>query len=220
MSSAPDPRAVGGSGLGPVAPIRIVVADDQSLIRSGLVSLLQREPDFDVVADVGRGDEVLDACLAHTPHVAVLDLEMPGIDGLEACRQVKEKLPDTRVLIVTMYGRPGYVRRAGQSGAEGFLIKDTPIREFAEAIRQVHAGYRVIDPSLAAASVFAGESPLSARETEVLQVAGEGISVAAIAHRLSLSEGTVRNHLSAAIRKTETESRAQAFWVAEQKGWL
>ena len=173
-----------------MTPIRILVADDQSLIRSGLVSLLQREPDFDVVADVGRGDEILDACLTHTPDVAVVDLEMPGIDGLEACRQVKEKLPDTRVLIVTMFGRPGYVRRAVQCGAEGFLIKDTPIKEFAEAIRQVHAGLGASSTRRSPPdSVFAGESPLSARETEVLPVAGEGVSVAAIAQRLQPVRG-------------------------------
>jgi two-component system response regulator DesR len=201
-------------------PIRILVADDQSLIRSGLVWLLQREPDFNIVAEVSRGDEILDACVTHAVDVALVDLQMPGIDGIEACRQVKETRPETRVLIVTMYGRPGYVRRASQSGAEGFLIKDTPIARLAQAIRQVHTGERVIDPALAADSIFSGESPLSSRETEILRLAGEGVSAGEIARQLSLAEGTVRNHLSRAIRKTETESRAQAFWVADRNGWL
>jgi two-component system response regulator DesR len=197
-----------------------LIADDQALVRGALVSLLQLEPDLEVVAEVGRGDEVVPACLEHRPDVAILDLEMPGMDGIEATVELKRQLPDTRVLIVTTFGRPGYVRRAAQSGAEGFVVKDTPASLFADAVRRVHAGLRVVDPSLAADSVFVGDSPLTARETDVLRAGHDGVTVAVIARRLALSEGTVRNHLSSAIHKTNTATRAQAIQVAEANGWL
>jgi two-component system, NarL family, response regulator DesR len=201
-------------------PIRLLLADDQALVRGALAALLELEPDLTVVAEVARGDEVVPAALDTQPDVALLDVEMPGLDGIAATRALKQALPATRVLIVTTFGRPGYLRRALQAGADGFVVKDTPARQLADAVRRVHAGLRVVDPDLAADSLVAGDSPLTARESDVLRAAREGASVAAIAGRLHLSEGTVRNHLSAAIGKTGSANRAEATRVAEQNGWL
>jgi two-component system, NarL family, response regulator DesR len=145
---------------------------------------------------------------------------MPGLDGIQATRALKQALPSTRVLIVTTFGRPGYLRRALQAGADGFVVKDTPARQLADAVRRVHAGLRVVDPVLAADSLVAGDSPLTARETDVLRVARAGSSVAAIAAALFLSEGTVRNHLSSAIGKTGAANRAEASRIADAHGWL
>jgi two-component system response regulator DesR len=200
--------------------IRLLLADDQALVRGALSALLGLEPDLEVVAEVGSGDEVLPAVLAHHPDVALLDVEMPGIDGITATAEVRRAAPDTRVLIVTTFGRPGYLRRALQAGASGFVVKDTPAAQLADAVRRVHAGLRVVDPMLATDSLVAGESPLTARETEVLQAARDGSSVAAIARRLFLSDGTVRNHLSSAIGKTGATNRAEAVITAEGNGWL
>ena len=197
-------------------PIRLLLADDQALVRGALSALLGLEPDLEVVAEVGTGDEVVPAALRHRPDVAVLDVEMPGMDGITAAAA----LPSTRVLVVTTFGRPGYLRRALQAGASGFVVKDTPAAQLADAVRRVHAGLRVVDPVLAADSLAAGESPLSPRETEVLRAARDGAPVAALARRLSLSEGTVRNHLSAAIGKTLAANRAEAVRTAEDHGWL
>jgi len=200
--------------------IRLLLADDQALVRGALAALLSLEPDLDVVAEVGSGDEVVPAATRHQPDVALLDVEMPGLDGIEATRAVKQALPGVRVLIVTTFGRPGYLRRALQAGADGFVVKDTPARQLADAVRRVHAGLRVVDPVLAADSLVAGESPLTARETDVLRAARDGASVATVAGRLFLSEGTVRNHLSSAIGKTGSANRAEAVRVADENGWL
>lgn len=189
-------------------------------MRGALAALLNLETDLEVVAEVGRGDEVLDACLSHKPDVAVLDVEMPGLDGIDATLQIKKDLPGTHVLIVTTFGRPGYLRRALQSGADGFLVKDTPAKQLADAVRRVHSGLRVVDPALAADSLATGESPLTARETDVLRAAVRGETVAAIAERLVLSEGTIRNHLSSAIGKTGSATRAEAARIATENGWL
>ena len=201
-------------------PIRLLLADDQALVRGALSALLGLEPDLEVVAEVGTGDEVVPAALRHRPDVAVLDVEMPGMDGITAAAALRAALPSTRVLVVTTFGRPGYLRRALQAGASGFVVKDTPAAQLADAVRRVHAGLRVVDPALAADSLAAGESPLSPRETEVLRAARDGAPVAALARRLSLSEGTVRNHLSAAIGKTLAANRAEAVRAAEDHGWL
>lgn len=200
--------------------IRLLLADDQALVRGALAALLSMESDLDVVAEVGRGDEVLGAARAHRPDVALLDVEMPGIDGIEATAALRSALPQVRVLIVTTFGRPGYVRRGLQAGAAGFVVKDTPARQLAEAVRRVHAGLRVIDPALAADSMTAGESPLTARETDVLRTALDGGSVADVAKAVFLSEGTVRNHLSSAIGKTGARNRAEAAQIAQANGWL
>jgi len=200
--------------------IRLLLADDQALVRGALAALLDLEPDLEVVAEVGSGDEVVSAATRDAPDVALLDVEMPGLDGIEATRAVKRAVPGLRVLIVTTFGRPGYLRRALQAGADGFVVKDTPARELAEAVRRVHAGLRVVDPMLAADSLVAGESPLTLRETEVLRASRDGASVAIVAGRLFLSPGTVRNHLSAAIGKTGSANRAEAVRVADENGWL
>jgi two-component system response regulator DesR len=200
--------------------IRLLLADDQALVRGALSALLGLEPDLEVVAEVGSGDAVLPAVLEHRPDVALLDVEMPGLDGISATAEVRRAAPDTRVLIVTTFGRPGYLRRALQAGASGFVVKDTPAPQLADAVRRVHAGLRVVDPGLATDSLLAGESPLTARETEILQAARDGSPVAAIAAKLFLSEGTVRNHLSSAIGKTGATNRAEAVLTAEGNGWL
>lgn len=200
--------------------IRLLLADDQALVRGALSALLGLEPDLEVVAEVGSGDAVLPAVLEHRPDVALLDVEMPGLDGIAATAEVRRAAPATRVLIVTTFGRPGYLRRALQAGAAGFVVKDTPAAQLADAVRRVHAGLRVVDPTLATDSLVAGESPLTPRESDVLRAARDGSSVAAMARRLSLSEGTVRNHLSAAIGKTGAANRAEAVITAEGNGWL
>jgi two-component system response regulator DesR len=200
--------------------IRLLLADDQALVRGALAALLNLESDLEVVAEVASGDAVLDAVGEHRPDVALLDVEMPGLDGISATAAVRDAFPDTRVLIVTTFGRPGFLRRAIQAGAAGFVVKDTPAAQLADAVRRVHAGLRVVDPALATDSLVAGESPLTARETEVLQAARDGSSVAAIAKRLYLSEGTVRNHLSNAIGKTRAGNRAEAVLIADNNGWL
>jgi two-component system response regulator DesR len=200
--------------------IRLLLADDQALVRGALAALLNLESDLEVVAEVASGDAVLGAVREHRPDVALLDVEMPGLDGISATAAVRDAFPETRVLIVTTFGRPGFLRRAMQSGAAGFVVKDTPAAQLADAVRRVHAGLRVVDPALATDSLVAGESPLTARETEVLQAARDGSSVATIAKRLHLSEGTVRNHLSNAIGKTQAGNRAEAVLIADNNGWL
>jgi two-component system response regulator DesR len=200
--------------------IRLLLADDQALVRGALAALLDLEADLSVVAEVGSGDAVLPAVREHRPDVALLDIEMPGLDGIAATAQVRAAVPSTRVLVVTTFGRPGYLRRALQAGAAGFLVKDTPAAQLADAVRRVHTGLRVVDPALATDSMLAGESPLTSRETEVLRAARDGSPVAVLAGRLFLSEGTVRNHLSAAIGKTGATNRAEAVRTAEGNGWL
>ena len=200
--------------------IRLLLADDQALVRGALATLLDLEPDMSVVVEVGRGDEVMAAAKEHAPDVALLDVEMPGLDGIAATRELRASLPDLKILIVTTFGRPGYLRRALLGGAGGFVVKDTPARQLADVVRRVHAGLRVVDPLLAADSLAVGQSPLTARESEVLRATRGGGSVADIARTVFLSEGTVRNHLSSAIGKTEARNRADAVRIADENGWL
>jgi two-component system response regulator DesR len=203
-----------------VASIRLLLADDQALVRGALATLLGLEPDLEVVAEVGRGDDAVDAARRTRPDVALLDVEMPGLDGIAATRALRAAMPSCKVLVVTTFGRLGYLRRALEAGASGFVVKDTPARQLADAVRRVHAGLRVVDPALAAESLAAGSSPLTTRETDVLRAARDGGTVADLAAALHLSEGTVRNHLSAAIGKTGARTRAEAVRMAEDAGWL
>lgn len=200
--------------------IRLLLADDQALVRGALAALLDLEPDLEVVAQVGRGDHVVAAARESAAEVCLLDIEMPGASGLEAAEELRRELPQVRSLIVTTFGRPGYVRRALDAGAAGFVVKDTPARQLADAVRRVHQGLRVVDPDLAAESLMDGASPLTARERELLALALNGSAVSAIARQVHLSEGTVRNHLSAAIGKTGATTRAEAARIAQERGWL
>jgi two-component system response regulator DesR len=200
--------------------IRVLIAEDQAMIRGALASLLAFEEDIEVVAEVDRGDLVLAAANRTRPDVALLDIEMPGLDGLSAAGELARELPETRSLILTTFGRPGYMRRALAEGASGFLLKDAPAAELAAAIRDVAAGRPAIDSALAAAAIREGESPLTAREHDVLAVAVRRDSAADIAAELHLSEGTVRNYLSAAIRKLGVRNRREAIDLANRKGWL
>lgn len=201
-------------------PIRLLLADDQALVRGALAALLDLEPDLRVVAQVGRGDDVVEAARTSGAQVALLDVEMPGMDGIQAASALRTEVPSCRSLIVTTFGRPGYLRRAMEAGASGFVVKDTPSGQLADAVRRVAAGLRVVDPALAAESLASGASPLTAREAEVLAVAGEGGTISDIARRLHLSEGTVRNHLSSAIGKTAARNRSEAVSIATRQGWL
>lgn len=203
-----------------MSPIRVLLADDQSLVRGAMAALLSLEGDLEVVAQVDRGDSVVEAAWESKPDVAVLDVEMPGLDGITAAHDLRQVVPSCRVLIVTTFGRPGYLRKAMEAGATGFVVKDAPAEQLADAIRRVHAGLRVVDPVLAAETLAAGASPLTAREIEVLRAGRGGASVAEIARALYLSEGTVRNYLSSAIGKTNARNRVEALQVAEENGWL
>ncbi|MFC5370748.1 response regulator transcription factor [Arcanobacterium bovis] len=234
--------------------IKVLLADDQAMIRGALSALLSLEGDIDVVAEVGTGDAVIPAldrafggCDGADGHdgaganesassyestgahestrgtgvdVAILDIEMPGCSGIEAAKLVHEKYPQVKCLVLTTFGRPGYMRRALDAGALGFMVKETPARELATAIRRLNQGERVIDPSLAAAALVEGANPLSERERELLRLTLSGDRISDIARRVFLSEGTVRNHLSAAMAKTHTETRMQAALLAEDNGWL
>jgi two-component system, NarL family, response regulator DesR len=200
--------------------IRLLLADDQELIRSALAAMLELEKDFQVVASVGRGDEVVPAAQEHHPDIALLDIEMPGLDGLAAAGVLAHQVPGCRPIILTTFGRPGYLRRAMESGACGFVVKDAPAEQLAHAIRRVAAGERVVDPALAAATLASGTSPLTARERDVLVAARPGATVSEIAGKLFLSQGTVRNYLSAAIAKTGARNRVEALRTAEEQGWL
>ena len=200
--------------------IKLLVADDQDLVRQALCALLALQADFEVVAQVGRGDEVVAAVLAHKPDVALLDIEMPGLDGLAAAAVVTAQAPACKVVILTTFGRAGYLRRAMDAGAAGFVVKDAKAEVLADAIRRVVRGEKVVDPALAVATLTVGESPLTARERDVLIVARDGSTVVEIAGKLYLSEGTVRNYLSNAIAKTRTRNRMEAVRVADERGWL
>lgn len=222
-AAAPVPvplPAPGGGGPGRPAPIRVLIADDQNLVRGALAALLGLEPDLEVVAQVARGDEVVAAARVSRPDVALLDVQMPGIDGLTATALLRREVPTCRVLVVTTFARPGYLRRALEAGASGYMVKDATPAALADAVRRVRAGLRVVDPELAAESLAAGDTPLTGRERDVLLAARDGSTVAAVAARLFLSEGTVRNYLSAAIGKTGTRTRAEAIGVADRNGWL
>ena len=200
--------------------IRVLIAEDQGMVRGALKVLLDLEADMEVVGEVGRGDEVVALAQRSNADVALLDIEMPGMDGLEAATELHAAVPSCVILILTTFGRPGYLRRAMEAGASGFLVKDGPVEELAAAIRRAVQGERVIDPSLAAAALSAGRNPLTAREQDVLRAAVDGSTIAAISDRLALSEGTVRNYLSSAIQKTATRNRTEAVRVAEANGWL
>ncbi|MEO8968606.1 MAG: response regulator transcription factor [Solirubrobacteraceae bacterium] len=200
--------------------IRVLLAEDQGMVRGALASLLGLEPDLEVVAQVARGDEVLAAARDVVPDVALLDIEMPGATGLEAAETLSAAMPACRILILTTFGRPGYLRRAMESGASGFLLKDSPAHELASAIRRAMAGERIVDPGLAAAALAQGESPLTPREHEVLAASREHATVAELAGALYLSPGTVRNHLSSVMQKLDARNRGEAVRRAEQRGWL
>ena len=203
-----------------MTPIRVLLAEDQAMIREALAALLSFEDDIEVVAQVGRGDEVTAAALASKPDVALLDIEMPGLDGLTAAAALSQASPGTKIVILTTFGRPGYRRRAMEAGASGFVVKDSPADRLARTIRQVLSGQRVIDPELAAAALSEGASPLTPRERDVLAASRDGAAIAGIAAALYLSEGTVRNYLSACIQKTGARNRTEALRVAEERGWL
>ena len=200
--------------------IRVLIAEDQAMVRGALASLLGLEPDIEVAAQVSRGDEVLGAALSAQPDVALLDIEMPGATGLDAAEALARELPSCRVLILTTFGRPGYLRRAMEGGASGFVLKDAPASELSSAIRRALRGERVVDPGLAAAALSQGESPLTRREREVLAASREHATVAELARALYLSPGTVRNHLSSVMQKLDARNRGEAVRVAEDRGWL
>jgi len=200
--------------------IRILLAEDQAMVRGALVALLSLEADMEIVAEVARGGEVVAAALAAKPDVALLDIEMPGCDGLTAAAQVHTQLPACRILMLTTFGRPGYLRRAMESGVVGFLLKDAPAAQLSSAIRRAMAGERVVDPTLAVSALSDGVSPLTERERDVLAAAAHGASIAEIAASLYLSEGTVRNYLSVAMQKLNAHNRIEAAHIAEEKGWL
>ena len=201
------------------APIRLLLADDQSLVRAGLAALLDLEPDMEVLAQTDSGAAVVELARQHAVDVALLDVEMPVMDGIEAAAALKASGLGCRSLMVTTFGRPGYLSRALAAGASGFVVKDVPAEQLADAVRRVHAGQRVVDPTLAAESLSVGADPLTDRERDVLRAALAGGSVRDIADTL-LSPGTVRNHLSAAIGKTHTANRADAARVARERGWI
>ena len=200
--------------------IKVLLADDQALVRGAMGALLDLEPDIEVVAQTGRGDEVVAAARESGADVCLLDIQMPGIDGVEAARQVRDQLPGLRVVMVTTFDRPGYLRRALDAGAVGFVVKTTPAARLAEAVRRAHAGLRTVDPQLANDLLFSGPNPLTAREQEVLRLARDGEPVARLARKLFLSPGTVRNHLSSAIGKTGAANRVEAARIATERGWL
>ncbi|MFJ6500180.1 DNA-binding response regulator [Streptomyces virginiae] len=201
-------------------PIRILLAEDQSMVREALAALLGLEPDIEVRVQVARGDEVVAAARAHDVNVALLDIEMPGMTGIEAAAALHAELPALRIVILTTFGRPGYLRGAMEAGASAFLVKDAPAAQLAAAVRKVLQGERVIDPTLAAAALAEGANPLTDREREVLREAENGATNAELAARLHLSQGTVRNYLSTAIQKLAARNRAEAASTDRAKGWL
>jgi two-component system response regulator DesR len=200
--------------------IRVLIAEDQGMVRGALATLLGLEPDIEVVAQCSRGDEVVGAAQTSQPDVALLDIEMPGIDGLRAAALLHQAQPECTILILTTFGRPGYLRRAMEAGATGFVVKDGPADQLAVSIRRAVAGERVIDTALAAAALSDGSNPLTPRERDVLHAASGGATIATIATSMFLSQGTVRNYLSSAIQKTGARNRLEAVRTAEQHGWL
>jgi two-component system response regulator DesR len=209
-----------GPPSGERAAIRVLIAEDQAMIREALAALLSFEDDIEVVAQVGRGDEVVAAAVDHEADVALLDIEMPGMDGLTAAAELRRAKPGVKIVILTTFGRPGFMRRAMESGVSAFLVKDSPADKLAQTVRTVLAGGRVIDPDLAAAALAEGDNPLTQRERDVLAASADGSMISEIATRLFLSEGTVRNYLSVCIQKTGARNRAEALRIAEERGWL
>ena len=202
------------------AKIRILLAEDQAMVRGALTALLNLEDDLEVVAEVSQGDRVLPTAIKTKPDVALLDIEMPGSDGLSAAQALHENLASCRIVILTTFGRSGYLRRAMESGAVGFLLKDAPADQLAVAIRRIMAGERVVDPELALSALSDGDNPLTGRERDVLRASLDGASIADIAAQLYLSEGTVRNHVSTAIQKLNVHNRIEAAHLAQERGWL
>ena len=200
--------------------IRILLAEDQAMVRGALTALLQLEDDLEVVAEVSQGDQVLPTAVKTKPDIALLDIEMPGSDGLSAAEALHKRMPSCRIVILTTFGRSGYLRRAMESGAVGFLLKDAPADQLAIAIRRVMAGERVVDPELALSALSDGDNPLTGRERDVLKASLDGASIADIAAQLYLSEGTVRNHISTAIQKLNVHNRMEAAHLARERGWL
>jgi two-component system response regulator DesR len=200
--------------------IRVLLADDQALVRGALASMLRLESDLEVVAELGDGTAVLEAARRTTPDIALLDVQMPGRDGLAVAAELRHAVPECRVIICTTFSRPGYLARALAAGAAGFVVKDSPPEQLVDAIRRVHSGLRFIDPGLAAQAREIAVNPLTDREADVLRATAEGGTVADIAHAVGLSTGTVRNHLVSAIAKTQARTRAEAARLAEQNGWL
>ena len=200
--------------------VRVLLAEDQAMVRGALAALLSLEDDIEIVAEASRGDEVVPKALEAKPDVALLDIEMPGGDGLSAAASLKEALPSCRAIVLTTFGRAGYLRRAMEGGAVGFMLKDAPPEELAAAIRRAMNGERVVDPALAASALSEGESPLTERERDVLAASADGAAIGDVARELYLSEGTVRNYLSAAIKKLGARNRVEAARLAERKGWL
>ncbi len=220
--------------------IRVLVADDQAMIRGALASLLDLEPDIEVVAQASNGREAVEALApatrgtgkdgagedggghdgSGTVDVAVLDIEMPVMDGITATETIRRRFPATRVLMVTTFGRPGYLQRALDAGATGFMVKDAPVDQLADAVRRVAQGLRVVDPTLAVETLSRGTSPLTERESDVLRAVSTGGTIADIAREMRLSQGTVRNHVSSAMLKTEARTRAEAVRIATESGWL
>ncbi|WP_191297318.1 response regulator transcription factor [Lentzea cavernae] len=200
--------------------IRVLLADDEELIRDALAALLDLEPDLEVVARAGDGRAAVEAARAHRPDVAVVDLQMPELDGLEVTLELARVLPSCAVVVLTGRGRPPHLQQALHAGAKGFLPKGSPGGTLADVIRRVHAGSRWVDPALAADALAAPPCPLTQRELEVLRLSEFGTPVAEIASRTSLSAGTVRNHLAAAVAKLGVAHRSEAFSVAHEHGWL
>ncbi len=211
--------------------IRVMVIDDQAMIRGALAGLLDLETDIEVVAQAANGVEALDelarlsveetAPRTRPPvDVAIIDVEMPRMDGITATEAIRTRFPSVRVLVVTTFGRPGYLQRALAAGASGFMVKDAPVEDLVDGVRTVAAGGRTIDQSLAIDALSAGASPLTARETDVLREVEGGGTIADIAHALTLSQGTVRNHVSSAMLKMDARTRAEAASLARSAGWL
>lgn len=199
--------------------IRVVIAEDQGMVLGALAALLEIEGDISVAARARDGQEALDAVLTHKPDVFITDIEMPKMTGLEVAADLKRRRTGTRVIIVTTFARSGYLRRALDAGASGYLLKDRPAEELADAVRRVHQGLRVIDPELAT-EAWSEMDPLTDRERQVLRLAGDGRASGDIANELGLSEGTVRNYLSEAISKLGAANRVEAARIARTKGWL
>jgi two-component system response regulator DesR len=200
--------------------IRVVIAEDQSMVRGALVALLSLERDIEVAGDVASGADVVETVLREQPDVVLMDIEMPGMDGIAAASAIREHAPGCKVLILTTFGRPGYLRGAMDAGAVGFLVKDAPASQLADAIRRAMRGERVIDPELAMAALSSGPNPLTDRQREVLRLSLGGASISEMSKAMFLSEGTIRNYLSEAISKLDARNRVDAARIAEERGWL